>query len=117
MSPSELERATYLLTYLLTYLTKARGHYLGAHCDDRQLSGLILCNLSLGCAATMTYTSDKSKDEAPHRVELPRRSLQLQTQRVRFEYAHGIAAEDLQGERRVSITFRKEIASKPKKGP
>ena len=28
--------------------TKAKGHYLGAHCDDRQLSGLILCNLSLG---------------------------------------------------------------------
>jgi hypothetical protein len=32
---------------------------------------------------------------------------------VRFNYAHGIASEDLRGERRVSITFRKEqIASK-----
>jgi alkylated DNA repair dioxygenase AlkB len=93
--------------------TKAKGHYLGAHCDDRQLSGLILCNLSLGCDAVMTYTNDKDKEEVPHRVELPRRSLQFQTGHVRFNYAHGIASEDLRGERRVSITFRKEqIASK-----
>ena len=92
--------------------TKARGHYLGAHCDDRQLSGLILCNLSLGCDSVMTYRNDRDMEEAPQRVELPRRSLQLQTGHVRFNYAHGIASEDLRGERRVSITLRKEIASK-----
>ena len=88
--------------------TKARGHYLGSHCDDRQLSGQFLCNLSLGCDAVMSYQNDRRPDEAPHRVTLPRRSMQLQTGNVRFNFQHGIANADLLGERRVSITFRKE---------
>ena len=102
--------------------TRAQGHYLGAHCDDRQLSGDSLCTLSLGCGAVMTYSRDgKQKgsgnrvggaDPERHRVRLPRRSLQLQTGEVRFKYRHGIANQDLDGPRRVSITFRKERTSK-----
>ena len=88
--------------------TKAKGHYLGGHCDDRQLSGLILCNLSLGCDAYMRYKHDRKPSEQPHRVLLPKRSLQLQTGHVRFNYRHGISSEDLLGARRVSITLRKE---------
>ena len=42
-------------------------------------------------------------------MELPRRSLQLQTGHVRFNYQHAIANADLLGPRRVSITLRKEI--------
>ena len=89
--------------------TKAKGHFLGAHCDDRQLSGIILCNLSLGCDSFMTYRNDRRADEPPHRVELPAALLQLQTGHVRFNYQHAIANADLLGPRRVSITLRKEI--------
>ena len=39
-------------------------------------------------------------------VQLPRRSLQVQSGRVRYNFRHGIAREDLLAERRVSITFR-----------
>ena len=90
--------------------TKARGHYLGPHCDDRQLSGAVLCNLSLCGEAVMTYQHDRRPHEEPHRVVLPRRSLQLQTGDVRFNYRHGITNSDLRDPRRVSITLRKEKA-------
>jgi alkylated DNA repair protein alkB family protein 4 len=94
--------------------TKARGEYLGAHCDDRQLSGRILCNLSLCCDAAMRYTHDRpdKAGAAPlhARVALPRRSLQIQTGDVRFNYRHEIANRDLGGARRVSFTFRHEKA-------
>ena len=77
----------------------------------RQLSGLILCNLSLSCDAVMTYQNDRRSEEPSHRVLLPRRSLQCQTGYVRFNYRHAIANEDLLGDRRVSITLRKEKAA------
>ena len=111
--------------------TKARGHFLGSHCDDRQLSGPVLCTLSLGCDAYMTYQLDSQKkkpqrspstmdgsaaraetSEAVHRMFLPRRSIQIQTGKVRFDYQHGIANDDIGGTRRVSITFRKEKSGK-----
>ena len=41
---------------------KAAGHEITAHCDDRQLSGDILANLSLAGDAVMTYTSDREKE-------------------------------------------------------
>ena len=98
---------------------------MGGHVDDRQLSGPLLCTVSLACDAHMTYQQDPLKvkqllqrqpsggggggiDTAVHRVFLPRRSLQIQTGKVRFEYQHAIANADLEGDRRVSVTFRKE---------
>ena len=90
---------------------KELGQYLGAHCDDRQLSGQVLCNLSLLADSVMTYQKDRRPDEPPHKVLLPRRSLQLQTGKVRFDYRHSIANTDLRGPRRISITLRKEKAA------
>jgi alkylated DNA repair dioxygenase AlkB len=110
LAPLQLEHGTWRPNQCnaISY-TKAKGHYLGAHCDDRQLSGLILCNLSLGCDSVMQYQNDRRPDEPPHRVRLPRRSLQLQTGYVRFNFQHGIKNADLLGPRRVSITFRREV--------
>lgn len=65
----------------------------------------------------MTYTRDKAsyKRAVPAlpggrtdsvKVLLPRRALQLQSGSVRYDYQHGIRAEDFCGERRVSLTFR-----------
>ena len=39
-------------------------------------------------------------------MELPRRSLQVQTGSVRYDWKHGISNQNLRGERRISITFR-----------
>ena len=63
----------------------------------------------------MTYQNDRREAEPPHRVVLARRSLQIQTGYVRFNYRHAIVNEDLKGERRVSITFRKETFAKEAK--
>ena len=87
---------------------KAAGHEITAHCDDRQLSGDILANLSLAGDAVMTYTSDREKGYSPVKVLLPRRSLQLQTGDVRYNWQHAILNADLLAPRRVSITFRQE---------
>ena len=45
---------------------------------------------------------------APVKVLLPRRSLQLQTGDVRYNWQHAILNADLLAPRRVSITFRQE---------
>ena len=79
---------------------------MGAHVDDRYLSGDCIVNLSLAGDATMTYTYDGKKERPAVRVKLPRRSLQIQSREVRFNWRHGIAAEDLP-ELRVSVTFRR----------
>ena len=78
-------------------------------------------NLSLAGDARMRYTEDKAflrqraqvaaggaQPAGPPSVlvQLPRRSLQVQSGRVRYNFRHGIAREDLLAERRVSITFR-----------
>ena len=90
----------------LKYL-KSEGCYLGGHVDDRQLSGEVLVNLSLAGTAVMTYTYDKDVSALPPvRVTLPRRSLQIQTKEVRFDWRHGIEGKDLP-DVRVSITFRR----------
>lgn len=94
---------------------RPRGHYLGAHCDDRYLSGPILVNLCLAGDATMTYTRENSRvsrhgsvgdDVDACRVYLPRRALQIQLGKVRYSYTHAIRHEDFHNDRRVSITFR-----------
>jgi alkylated DNA repair dioxygenase AlkB len=58
------------------------GHFLGAHVDDRNLSGKVLCNLSLAAPCYMTYTQEKQQSQQV-KVLLPRRSLQLQLGEVR----------------------------------
>ena len=82
-------------------------HFLAPHCDDRRLSGTILVNLSLAGDARMLYTEDRPATAAQSvLVLLPRRSLQVQMGRVRYNFRNGIAAGDFLDERRVSITFR-----------
>ena len=43
----------------------------------------------------LSYTHDRDQTKAAVRVSLPRRSLQIQSQEVRFSWRHGIAREDL----------------------
>ena len=108
------------------------GHRLDPHVDDRQLSGDVLVNLSLRGDCVMTYeplrrkpphakktngssmnrTTARGVEAAPPpressvRIELPRRSLQVQSGSARFDFAHGIRRDDLGDPRRVSVTFR-----------
>lgn len=88
------------------------GHILGAHCDHRALSGAILATLSLAGDCTMTYTKAQQLPAERYRVQLPRRSIQIQTGTVRYDYMHGIRNQDLPPppSRRVSITFRMNAA-------
>eukprot|EP00930_Biecheleria_cincta_P030229 TRINITY_DN20944_c0_g1_i1.p1 TRINITY_DN20944_c0_g1~~TRINITY_DN20944_c0_g1_i1.p1 ORF type:complete len:356 (+),score=41.46 TRINITY_DN20944_c0_g1_i1:51-1118(+) len=91
---------------------KELGHHLTAHCDDRQLSGKVLCNLCLAGDAVMTYLEDrpsKSSNRRTFRITLPRRSLEVRSGNVRYNFQHSIAANDVLSERRVSITFRQNI--------
>jgi len=90
---------------------RATGCSLEPHCDDRHMSGDVICNLSLAGDATMTYEREKGTTHSV-RVELPRRSLQVQANGVRYNYMHGIANDDLHSARRVSITFRETFATK-----
>eukprot|EP00933_Yihiella_yeosuensis_P018400 TRINITY_DN15115_c0_g5_i1.p1 TRINITY_DN15115_c0_g5~~TRINITY_DN15115_c0_g5_i1.p1 ORF type:complete len:204 (-),score=37.54 TRINITY_DN15115_c0_g5_i1:66-677(-) len=100
---------------------REEGHHLLPHCDDRQLSGEILCNLCLCGDAVMTYVEDSGRGKKrcfegaakPERYEvmLPRRALQIQSGRVRYEFRHGIYKSGLLGPRRVSITFRQTVYS------
>ncbi|KAH8050583.1 alpha-ketoglutarate-dependent dioxygenase alkB-like protein [Aureococcus anophagefferens] len=71
---------------------RSEGHYLGAHCDDRQLSGPILVNLCLAGDATMTYTRDQAGRGSAGETVRARLSgaLQIQSGSVRFDYRHGI---------------------------
>ena len=85
-----------------------RTAYCGTPGDDRQLSGDVIVNLSLAADATMTYEHDRERARPPVRVLLPRRSLQIQTGDVRFNWRHAIHNADLPPTgRRVSITFRR----------
>lgn len=87
-----------------------RGHRLDAHFDDRHLNGDVLATLSLAGTAVMTYCKAHDRQRVPGqesvRVELPPRTLAVQTGLVRYGYTHAIANADLLSDRRVSITFR-----------
>ncbi len=87
---------------------RARGDYLSAHVDDRQLSGDIILNVSLAGACTMTYApmGKAAPGAAPVRVHLPRRCVQVQSGEARYQWTHAIAADDLEEPRRVSLTLR-----------
>ena len=82
----------------------SKGHYLKYHYDDRSLSGPLLVNLSLLGRAKMTYVHPVTKETLD--VDLPRRCIQLISQSARWDFMHGIKAEHLFDERRVSITIR-----------
>lgn len=97
---------------------RARGDFLRAHVDERHLSGDVIVNVSLLGACTMTYspmqqsrTRSRATDvpaaqEGVIKVHLPRRCLQVQSGKARYDFSHGIANADLEEPRRVSITFR-----------
>eukprot|EP01052_Picozoa_sp_SAG31_P004285 SAG31_NODE_176_length_21334_cov_12.211067_14_plen_126_part_00 len=98
-----------------------KGHHLAPHCDDRRLSGDVIATLSLACDAYMTYELDGSVRSLSQkrkvqpsiiRTLLPRRSLQVQTGSVRYDYRHGINKGDFSGPRRVSLTFRQNKLEK-----
>ena len=88
---------------------RKQGHWLKSHVDDRKLSKEPICNLSLAGDCYMTF-----KNEPMHRnlaakeqkVLLKRRCLQVLTGGARYDFSHGIANEDLLGDRRVSVTMR-----------
>eukprot|EP00940_MAST-03C_sp_MAST-3C-sp2_P000941 g941.t1 len=83
---------------------KSKGHWLRAHVDDRQLSGELLANVSLGADASMLYTHEASGRQV--RVFLPRRCLQIVAKESRYDWTHEIEKSEIFGARRVSITFR-----------
>ena len=85
------------------------GHELHAHVDDRQLSGPVICNLSLAGDAIMQYKGMKKNSIVTHNVRLPRRCLQIQSGASRYDYSHGIDNANLLADRRVSITFRESV--------
>jgi alkylated DNA repair dioxygenase AlkB len=82
---------------------KSRKHYLKPHYDDRALSGPLLMNLSMGCDAFMTYLGPNGAETA---VLLPRRCLQIVIGEARWTYKHSIKANDILGEKRISVTWR-----------
>jgi alkylated DNA repair dioxygenase AlkB len=88
---------------------KALGHSLVSHVDDRQKHKEPIANLSLAGDCYMTYTNVKDQTVRAKKVLLPRRTLQVLTGRVRYDYAHGIANADLLSDRRVSLTMRETI--------
>jgi alkylated DNA repair dioxygenase AlkB len=89
---------------------RSNGDYLKSHVDDRQLSKEPIANLSLAGDCIMTFRLEREKMKAvlPEmaNVTLRRRTLQILTQRARYDYSHGIANEDLLSDRRISITMR-----------
>ena len=98
---------------------RARGDFLRAHVDERHLSGDVIVNVSLLGACSMLYApmeqsrtrsraarSDAPAQDGAIKVHLPRRCLQVQSGKARYEFSHAIRNEDLEEPRRVSITFR-----------
>lgn len=89
---------------------RSNGDYLKSHVDDRQLSKEPIANLSLAGDCIMTFRLEREKMKAtlPEvvNVTLRRRTLQILTQRARYDYSHGISNEDLLSDRRISITMR-----------
>lgn len=93
-----------------------QGHHLTPHFDDRQLSGPVLANLSLGGHCAMTYTQGHGKSAASVEVKvaLPPRTLQLVTGEARYNWMHSIDHDDLASDQRTSITFREAVCPWPK---
>lgn len=84
----------------------SENHVLGAHFDERRLSGEMIANLSLLCDATMVYHHPASDRRLE--VKLPRRSLQVITGEARYQWTHAIPTENIHGDQRISLTFRRQ---------
>jgi len=80
--------------------------YLKAHVDDRRLSKEPIANLSLAGDCIMTFRNERNGGATVHRGHLPRRCLQVLTGPARYDFSHGIDAEDILSQRRVSVTMR-----------
>lgn len=114
---------------------RSRGDYLVAHVDDRTLSGDVIVNISLLGSCRMTYCPQPSSGaprgkaaraagDAPPpaapgvvMVGLPRRAVQVQSGKSRYEFMHSIASRDLIHDKRVSITLRESPITKQTKRP
>ena len=90
----------------IKYQATARGHYLGPHVDDRNLSGILLANISLLSNCTMVYVHERTQERVD--VHLPRRSLQVVTGESRYSWKHSIPLNTFEGDVRYSLTFRKQ---------
>ena len=88
----------------IKYEVSKNGHYLGAHFDDRRLSGELLANVSMLCDATMVYVNPETNQTVE--VLLPRRSLQVVTGESRYKWKHSIPINKFKGDTRYSLTFR-----------
>lgn len=84
---------------------KAQNHYLTRHVDDRQLSGPLLANLSMGSEVVMRYMLEKDPKQVVD-VTLPPRTLQIVAGEARFNWTHEIPNALMANGRRVSITIR-----------
>jgi alkylated DNA repair dioxygenase AlkB len=93
----------------IKYEVAAEGHFLGAHFDDRRLSGEMLANVSMLADATMVYVNPKTNETVE--VTLPRRSLQVVTGESRYQWKHSIPLDKFHGDTRVSLTFRRQGSS------
>lgn len=94
----------------------SRRHWLRAHVDDRQLSGELLANLSLGADCDMLYKHEVSGRQVT--VRLPRRALQVVSKESRYDWTHEIRKDEIYGSRRVSVTFRGNgVVKGNKRGP
>lgn len=97
----------------INFYDRSRGDFLRSHCDDRELSGPLLMNLSLCGKAKMRYSLEAAAGGKSHQqkaqvvdVPLPRRCLQLISGDGRYKWEHAIPKEALLDETRISITWR-----------
>eukprot|EP01062_Namystynia_karyoxenos_P037779 TRINITY_DN27485_c0_g1_i1.p1 TRINITY_DN27485_c0_g1~~TRINITY_DN27485_c0_g1_i1.p1 ORF type:complete len:314 (+),score=80.57 TRINITY_DN27485_c0_g1_i1:50-991(+) len=95
----------------------AQRQSLTDHFDDRALSGPIVAMVSLLGRCDMTFLWHRGHTQPqidrgavsprpPIKVHMPPRSLTLLTGQARYDYTHGIRAEDFPDPRRYSVVFR-----------
>jgi len=86
------------------------GARLDFHTDHRSTYEEVICGVSLLSDCYLSFKVDSGGKL--QRVLLPRRSVYFMTGPSRFEFVHGLLPGDVEGDRRVSVTFRTVNASK-----
>lgn len=86
---------------------RSLGNSLGAHYDDRRLSGEYIVTLSLLSDAGMVFDQESSSSMVV--APMPRRSCHILSGESRYHWRHAVLPDRLEGERRVSITFRRVV--------
>ena len=81
-----------------------RGRGIRPH-NDLHLFRHTVCSLSLGSPTVMRFQEGKRCDGPELKLPLPRRSLLLLRDEMRYDWYHGIPDRDVQGER-FSFTLR-----------